>query len=50
MKYFTALPLAAGLAFAQEMMVMSLAPAASSGPMTHTVSRRTTTPTLDPVS
>jgi plastocyanin len=37
MKYFTALPLVAGLAFAQEMMVMSLAPQASSGPMTHTV-------------
>jgi hypothetical protein len=40
MKYFTALPLVAGLAFAQEMMVMSLAPQASSGPMTHTVSCR----------
>ena len=37
MKYFTALPLAAALASA-EMQVMSLAPAAATGAMTHTVS------------
>jgi len=36
MKYFTALPLAAALASA-EMQVMSLAPAAATGAMTHTV-------------
>ncbi|KAF2471578.1 uncharacterized protein BDR25DRAFT_285084 [Lindgomyces ingoldianus] len=36
MKYFATLPLAASLAAAQ-MSVMSLAPAPSSGPMTHTV-------------
>ena len=38
MKYFTALPLAAALASA-EMQVMSLAPAAATGAMTHTVSK-----------
>lgn len=37
MKYINALPMIAGLAAAQ-MQVMSLAPAAASGPATHTVS------------
>ena len=36
MKYINALPLVAGFAAAQ-MQVMSLAPAAASGPATHTV-------------
>jgi hypothetical protein len=39
MKYFAALPLAASLVAAQgDMQVMSLAPEAPAGAMTHTVS------------
>jgi len=47
MKYISALPVVAGLAAAQ-MQVMSLAPAAASGPATHTVGLPAPQPTITP--